>query len=158
GLAPATVAGIRREVCPTAQNDQLNKRVGRDGRVRPSVPAAQRSRIEALDRKRPDSSLREVAAATGSSPETGPTGRQSRSASAEATTTDGCPSLTPVTEDARPEGPELDHRDQAFDSLPSGILFVDWFAANGVDEAWREWLHTIPLSRIYEIADECRKR
>lgn len=63
GLAAKTIGAIRR--CSTAENPQLNTRVGRDGRIRP-LNAAEGRRIAAeLMAERPDASLREIASAAG---------------------------------------------------------------------------------------------
>ncbi len=67
GLAAKTVKEIR--VRSTAENPQLNARVGRDGRVRVK-DAEQRDRIAAIIAQRPNASLREIAREARASPST----------------------------------------------------------------------------------------
>ncbi|WP_456085588.1 ParB/RepB/Spo0J family partition protein [Lentzea atacamensis] len=63
GLAPATVAAIRRR--STGFSTQSNTRIGRDGRVRPLNSAEGRRRAGAVLAARPDTSLRQVAEIAG---------------------------------------------------------------------------------------------
>lgn len=62
GLSAKTVCAIR---CATADNQQLHKRLGKDGRVRPLNAAAGRQLASELISRRPDASLREIAEAAG---------------------------------------------------------------------------------------------
>jgi lambda repressor-like predicted transcriptional regulator len=68
GLSANTVAQLRER--PTGQIDQLDARVGRDGRKRPVNSAERRALAAKLMRKDPDSSLRDIARRAGISPET----------------------------------------------------------------------------------------
>ncbi|MFI9588362.1 hypothetical protein ACIHCQ_42790 [Streptomyces sp. NPDC052236] len=68
GLSANTVGAIRRR--STLQNEQLNARVGSDGRVRPCNGAEGRQLAGDLMRANPEASLREVAKAAGISPAT----------------------------------------------------------------------------------------
>lgn len=61
GLSPKTVGNIRR--CSTEENRQLNGRVGRDGKARPTNPARGRLRAAELLEQHPDLSLRQLARA-----------------------------------------------------------------------------------------------
>lgn len=61
GLSHKTVANIRR--CSTGASRQLNERVGRDGKARPTNPAAGRLRAADLLAQNPDLSLRQLARA-----------------------------------------------------------------------------------------------
>ncbi|MFC0435070.1 ParB/RepB/Spo0J family partition protein [Kutzneria buriramensis] len=63
GLAPNTVAGIRRRA--TAQSAQLHARVGRDGRSRPVNGASGRKLAGELIAVNPEASLREIAKVAG---------------------------------------------------------------------------------------------
>jgi hypothetical protein len=60
----------------------------------------------------------------------------------------GKPRATPPWED-----------DRAFTSLDGGARFLTWFNTTSVDEAdcWRH-LSEVPLSRVYMVADEARRR
>jgi hypothetical protein len=68
GLAPGTVAGLRRRAGSEARAGTA--RIGRDGRVRPVSPAEGRRRAQQELRNRPDASLRQIAQAAGISPAT----------------------------------------------------------------------------------------
>ncbi|WP_280427290.1 ParB/RepB/Spo0J family partition protein [Nocardia brasiliensis] len=68
GLATKTVAAIRQ--CSTDDLPQLNTRLGRDGKVRPTDAVEGRKRAAALMIEHPESSLREIARQAGVSPAT----------------------------------------------------------------------------------------
>ncbi|OOK65172.1 parB-like nuclease domain protein [Mycobacterium kansasii] len=61
GLSHKTIANLRR--CSTGENRQLNGRIGRDGKARPTNPVEGRLRAAELLGQRPDLSLRELARA-----------------------------------------------------------------------------------------------
>ena len=63
GLAAGTVAAIRRR--STGQNEQLNARVGRDGRIRPLRATEGRLRASQVIAANPGASLREIAEQAG---------------------------------------------------------------------------------------------
>ena len=63
GVSSSTVASIRRR--STAQNGQLNARVGRDGRVRPTDSAEGRLRASEEIERDPSASLRQIAKVAG---------------------------------------------------------------------------------------------
>jgi ParB-like chromosome segregation protein Spo0J len=89
GLAAKTVAAQRKR--PDEDKQQLDVRVGRDGRARP-INGAQRRQIAAsLMAQNPEASLREIARQAGISPETvrDVRARQSRSQPAAASQPDG---------------------------------------------------------------------
>ncbi|SCX28046.1 ParB/RepB/Spo0J family partition protein [Mycolicibacterium fluoranthenivorans] len=67
GLSDKTVAGIRRA---TADHPQLQHRLGRDGRNRPTSPAAARQLAAELIQHHPEASLRDIAQQVGVSPST----------------------------------------------------------------------------------------
>jgi ParB-like chromosome segregation protein Spo0J len=68
GLAAGTVAGLRDR--SKTEDDQLDGRVGRDGRERPANPAERRRMAAEIINEHPEASLREVAEKAGISPET----------------------------------------------------------------------------------------
>jgi hypothetical protein len=39
-----------------------------------------------------------------------------------------------------------------------GRSFVKWFRASNVDVEWKDHLAAVPLSRVYEVVDEARRR
>jgi hypothetical protein len=48
--------------------------------------------------------------------------------------------------------------DAALHSTAEAETFARWFKRTKVGGEWRDLLHGIPLSRIYEVADEGRRR
>ena len=169
GLSPRTVARLRED--PRARGPRANARygtgrVGRDGRVRPIDPVATRARIaEELDR-RPDASLRAIASVVGASPETVRSVRNEIRAAAAPTSPAVAPdcaaaaNVLDVLSRARKGPVGLDCRDdRAFTDRDGGPQFVDWFDGAAVELAdlWR-YVDAVPLSRVYVIADEARRR
>ena len=126
-----------------------DRRLGVDGRRRPVDREALRSRIEAVARADETASLRTIARLTGASPETVRAVRAGLRACADS----GAASVPEVEVDRTAETA------QAFASTESGRQFVDWFARTGIgpEEAQR-YGADIPLNRVYEVADEARRR
>ena len=170
GISPKTVARLREELVAGARRNGSSSstkgRVGRDGRTRPLDALGARRRIREELRRRPDASLRSIANAVGASPETVRNvrnevraGRDVRARTRSATT-HGEPEATVLglLSRQRRTGAAL-RGDRAFIDCDGGQQFVAWFDATSVDPA-QLWQHvgTVPLSRIYEIADEARRR
>ena len=164
GVSPKTVARLRREHARRSPQQVPARRVGRDGRVRPIDAAELRARITEELIRRPEASLRSIAASVGSSPET------VRSVRGKLRTAAGAPvaaDCAPVDTDAKVLGlltrrAHTGHRvegDDAFTTREGGCAFVDWFDRTAVESA-DHWVHvaSVPRSRIYEIADEARRR
>ena len=168
GLSPKTVARVRREAGGekngrTRAAARNYKRVGRDGRQRPVDSSAARARIAEELERRPNASLRAIASTIGVSPETvrsmreklrngrGPSTGAAGSAEPEAAV---LAVLTPKRHRSASLG-----RDRAFTDRDEGRKFVNWFEATCVDDA-DLWEHAgaVPRSRVYEIADEARRR
>jgi ParB-like chromosome segregation protein Spo0J len=167
GLSPKTVARLRRETDRGTGAGRTaagaKKRVGRDGRQRPVDAGAARVRIAEELERQPDASLRSIASAVGVSPETVRTVREKLRAGALRTTDRVGPGepenvVTAILARKRHPGRPLD-RDRAFTDRDDGRQFVDWFEATSVDDAdlW-EHASAVPRSRVYEIADEARRR
>jgi ParB-like chromosome segregation protein Spo0J len=68
GLSDKTVSGLRSRA--TADDQQSDTRLGRDGRLRPLNSAARRQQAAELILEKPEAGLREIARATGLSPAT----------------------------------------------------------------------------------------
>jgi hypothetical protein len=103
--------------------------------------------------------LREIARLTGTSPATVRAARSSLAAvSKPADLPDGA-----RDESARPSS-EFDCRsrlwssDSALLSTVEGKGFANWFERTDIGDESRDFLLGIPISRIYEIADEARRR
>ena len=178
----------RAEETSTAEIVQLERRVGRDGRNRPAKPAEQRQRIiEALS-ETPGASLRSIASRTGASPATvravrqrvgnGSPGHPARlvapdpSPPADGTSTvapdDPAAVLGDIADDTElaetvdigswPAG-KVWASDTACSSAEGSMKFARWFDRTRVDvSACLRHLADVPLSRVYEVADESMRR
>jgi hypothetical protein len=38
------------------------------------------------------------------------------------------------------------------------MAFVRWFEETTIGDEWRDFLDRVPISRVYEVADEARRR
>jgi hypothetical protein len=159
GLSAKTVARIRREAASRGHIERSRVRVGRDGRSRPVEPGTVREQIAHAIFDHPDKSLRAIAASVGASPETVRSVRRSVGQPAadkveapEVTLPRLLPFLSPT-----PRKVEWS-QDRALSSCPSSEDFLTWFESTEVGEEWAEHVDTVPLSRVYEVADEARRR
>ena len=168
GVSPKTVARLRHGTTAASGPGSLSSngraRVGRDGRVRPLDPAAARARIAEEVKRQPQASLRAIARVVGASPET------VRSVRNEVRGLSGAPSApTSKSSDSeaivlgllsrkRPAAPPL-RADRAFTDREGGESFVGWFDSASIAhvDLWQQ-IESVPLSRVYEIADEARRR
>lgn len=145
-LDAKTVASIR----ATAEVPQSRGRVGRDGRERPSDPSIVRQQVADLIREHPEASLRAIAREAGTSPSTVRDVRRrlvERSVSARAEHTPG-PSPTDVL-----------GADASLVNAPNGQALLAWLQRTEVrDEEWESLLDELPLSRLYVVAEEARRR
>jgi hypothetical protein len=165
GLSPKTVGRVRAaQVGRGGISGDLVARVGRDNRVRPLDPVAVRSRIVEALSDQPDASLRVVAAAVGVSPETVRLVRMNLRSGA---TFDAAPSVAavPTAElvlslpQPPPPAPPTWDDDLALATCDGGVDFLAWFERTCVDPtSCAEIREVVPLSRVYEIADEARRR
>jgi hypothetical protein len=157
GLDHKTVARLREQVrSPTGENPRSDVRIGRDHRARPIDPAGLRVRIAAALADSPEDSLRQIAHRVGASPETVRDVR-ARLARGE----------DPVPSGARPApaGPALPPpsvewpawaADSACRSVPDAAEFGAWFDQGAASVDWPGFVEVVPLSRVYEIADQAR--
>ncbi len=168
GVSPKTVARVRDGQGASAGSRRRAKpvlgRVGRDGRVRPVDSEAVRTRIAEELARRPDASLRAIAQVVGASPETVRSVknklRTGQTAAPRRTSGDPAPEATVLgllsrkQRQARPW-----QEDRALAAGDGGVKFVEWFDATSVDpvDSW-EHVGVVPLSRVYEVADEARRR
>jgi ParB-like chromosome segregation protein Spo0J len=162
-LSPRSVGKLRGTSAAGAA--EMSYRIGRDGRGRPVRPESTRSRIIDAVQSNPDASLRTIAQAVGASPETVRRVRQSLEQRDQRHPSDvaGAPSqlnvvsLTPIAGSLI--APSLrSGADSAVTSTPDGKHFADWFDRTGLDTNWRSHALAVPLSRVYEVADEARRR
>jgi hypothetical protein len=161
-VSPKMVSRVRRERAGRSRQPASagDTRVGLDGRRRPVRPELMRLRIEQELRKNPEASLRTIAGAIGVSPETV---RGVRTRLRSGTKEEARSLVTEPVLGLGSEGGTLSialstEGDPAFASSSSAQAFVNWFDARGMTEDWHNHVHAIPVSRIYEIADEARRR
>jgi len=129
----------------------MGHRIGRDGRRRPVRPIDLTARIEQAIEQNPEGSLRAIAmAAGGASPET------VRRVRARHQTQAGR-----VVEFAGEE-PARENRDWRNDTALAASedteRFAQWFTSTDLGDEWHQYVWSIPISRLYEIADEARRR
>jgi hypothetical protein len=164
GVSPKTVARLRGELARTSPRENPARRVGRDGRFRPVDPAELRARITEELAQRPEASLRSIAAAVGASPETVRSVRgklrvaERGSVVTEPTTVDTEAIVLGLLTRRAGTGHRLEG-DRAFSTREGGGEFIEWFDSTAV-EPTEHWAHvgSVPRSRIYEVADEARRR
>lgn len=161
GISPNTVAQARIRVMETFDGDhsRLHVRVGRDGRARPLDAAAQRAKILEALMERPNDSLRAIAGRIGVSPETV---RRVRSALVKPASIESITSHPTRTVDfllaERRTQPQW-RADLAFSSCEDGAVTAAFMERTAVSEAdLGGHVLAVPLSRVYEVADEARHR
>lgn len=176
GLSPATVASLRAAAShpeeDPSEGDGGTVRLGRDGRSRPVDGGALRHRIASAIQDDPDASLRTIARRVGASPETVRSVRiqlaQGDDPGPSVGTTRPTTAMKAVTHLYEPDDLLLRSRatpartwqdDSACSSTSDGAAFAAWFEQHSLDGyGWREFVHAVPLSRVYEIVDEARRR
>ncbi|MDO8364668.1 MAG: hypothetical protein Q7V88_17390 [Actinomycetota bacterium] len=161
GVSPKMIARVRAGATSPEPIHGAEKRVGRDGRARPVRAGAMRSSILQMLEQQPDASLRTIASALGVSPETVRSVRREREVCSESPARVVSRQFGALVDEflARPrrESPAPWRGDSAFSSTTEGETFVAWFeSTHVVDHPSR--IDEVPLSRIYEIADEARRR
>jgi ParB-like chromosome segregation protein Spo0J len=183
GLSGKTVARLRREAVdsehPMAQVVGLERRVGRDGKLRPVQSAELRDRIVKALEENPTGSLRAIAAIAGASPETVRTVR-SRQGGDSSVAVEGPgpfrgdiervePAVTSLpavmayltlVSPERAVGPNGREwgSDAALLACGDGGEFARWFEAHEVGEEWHSFVWRVPVGHIYEVVDEARRR
>lgn len=155
GLSPKTVARLRSRA--TEDSAQTRERVGRDGRVRPVDATEVRNRVADAVRSDPNASNRAIAKRTGASPATVRDVRERLSR--------GESELPSVVEQRRQRSQpasRVSSEPSEQDAQRQTVVpehFTAWFDERHVDDAdWQSFVATIPISRVYEIADVCRRR
>jgi ParB-like chromosome segregation protein Spo0J len=153
GLSPKTVGRLRARA--TVDSPQLRARLGRDGKLRPVDPAEVRKRVAEALRSDPSASNRAIARRAGAS---------------QATVRDvrdrlqrGMSEVASLEERRRrrQRPPSATPQHQRAPRRPDVVLdeFVDWFDARHIDDTdWRQFVDTIPIGRVYEVADIARQR
>jgi ParB-like chromosome segregation protein Spo0J len=173
GLSDKTVGRLRRVA--TGGIVAVDRRVGRDGKVRPVQSGQVRDRVRQALAANPGGSLRAIAAVAGASPETVRSVRASLLTGDDRSRRDGqpplqlrpsqVPALSVLPALAPPDGAEESTAeshdwlaDPALNSCGDGGDFARWFAASNVTDEWHNFIWTVPLGRAYEVVDEARRR
>jgi hypothetical protein len=160
-LSPKTVGRLRLSVVGSAPGEQRADEVreGRDHRLRPARPGSVRGRVVEALREQPDASLRTIAAVAGASPETVRLVRMNLAADPVIECR-----VAPPGEPSGPDGPAggddaIDWAsDAALASAPGGDDLLTWMAQTRLDPSDLEWAQSVPLSRVYVLAEESRRR
>jgi hypothetical protein len=154
-LSPRTIAAMRRTVTTLDRPaGPLEQRIGTDGRLRPADPAASRRRIAEALLAQPDASLRMIAQQLGTSPETVRSVRQRLS------NPDPTPCVDVVDGSATQScEPGWWRSDAALASTDDGRQLAKWLTVTDVEaSASAETLRSVPLSRVYALSSEARRR
>jgi ParB-like chromosome segregation protein Spo0J len=156
GLDHKTVARLREQVRrPTGEIPRLDVRIGRDHRARPVDAASLRVRIAAAISQTPGDSLRQIAKRVGGSPETVRDVR-ARLARGEDPVPTGARTGEERAMARAPATWPTWMADTACCSAPDAADFAAWFDQAGGITDWQKYVEAVPLSRIYEIADQAR--
>ncbi len=151
GVSHTTVAVLRRTV--SAADGKV--RTGRDGRRRPVDPSLGQAAVARVMAENPTASIRQAAGAAGVAPSTV---QRVSAGLARSQTPASAPIVLDITGEAHgPVGALL--ADRALRSFPAGTEAVSWLARTAVSvEDLHAHLRNLPLSRVYVVADECRRR
>ena len=141
GLSPKTVGRLRTRA--TVDSDQPRVRVGRDERARPVDTEQLRLRVAETIEGDPTISNREITRRTGASNSTVRDVRlrleQGRKVTPKAGRT------------------TADDTKKASSNSSVAADITTWFEQHCiVGEDWRTFVNAIPISRVYEVADQCR--
>ena len=171
GLSPRTVGRLRGTSDPTTDIAGQQRRIGLDGRVRPTRPEENWLRTLEAVKTEPEASLRSIADRVGTTAETvrkakrsleqdgSYRGRKPRPGSSrpdELPSAAGPFGAAGVGIAVKPLAPSA--TDSALISTPDGQRFADWFDSTEPGSPSGGFAMVVPLNRVYEIADEARRR
>jgi ParB-like chromosome segregation protein Spo0J len=188
GLSDKTVARMR----PARRRDDhrggvivdIERKVGKDGKARPTNSRALRDRIELALEENPQASLRAIAAAAGASPETVRSvrarcleaGSPRGAGSAHRTRAPGTVDAASGPVDRASGGVDRDRAatkgsaaavipgcssweaDQALLTCGDDGEFARWFGRNRIVDEWHAYVWRVPVGRIFDVVDEARRR
>lgn len=158
GISTKTVADLRTRLATLLGPREIvgvDFRIGRDGRRRPVDARARRAEIADALRENPDASLRDIARLVGVSPETV---RSVRARLSELELGDDVPFPEGFGAGGRWTANGDWRPDVAFTSRDDGVAVADFFERTRVGSDDFDHTASVPLSRIYEVADEARRR
>jgi ParB-like chromosome segregation protein Spo0J len=151
GLSHTTVALIRK----TLNTVDVRVRTGRDGRRRPVDTLAGQMSVARVVAENPSTTVRDAAAAAGVAPSTAHRVRARLRRREEIPALAMALAMAPSTE--RVEA--LTRLDVRTPSAEPEAGAASWLAVTTVNmEDLHTHLESLPLSRVYEVADECRRR
>lgn len=154
GISPRKVAQLRKAVlrqCPP------EARLGRDGRLRPVDASTGRLQAAQIIQEQPNAPLREVARRAGTSVGTARDVRH-RLTQGRHPLPDRARVGSPPTAVTSARG-YVWSTDRAVAASDIGAAFVTWFEASDIrSELWRRFTEKLPLSRLYLVSDESRRR
>jgi DNA-binding CsgD family transcriptional regulator len=154
GMSPKTIARLRRALAA----DDPDLRIGRDGRVRPVDATQGRLQAAAIIERHPAASIREVAELAGTSSGTVRDVRRRL--------TQGRHPVPDRARENRESGRGATSRarhdwskDAALRASDRGEVFVEWLDRTRIaSDDWQAFVDTLPLSRLYLISEESRRR
>ncbi len=153
GVSHTTVAVLRRSLAAA----EAQVRTGRDGRRRPVDPSLGRAAVARVMAENPTASIRQAAGAAGVAPST-----VQRVAAGLARSQKPPLPRVALTVRATVWGPDDDLAagpGPALHGSLEGAEVATWLARTAVSvEDLHAHLGSLPLSRVYEVADECRRR
>jgi ParB-like chromosome segregation protein Spo0J len=160
-ISPKTVGRLRPKGKTVADGGihplEERTRIGRDNKWRPVHDASLRARVAEAIRQRPDASLRQVAKLVGASPETVRIVRMNLDTVPGPDEASRRPAA--IADSGTNDHPGPWKHDLALVSSDHGDDFVAWFDRTTLTgEECSDFIELVPLSRIYEIADEARRR
>jgi ParB-like chromosome segregation protein Spo0J len=149
GLSHTSVARLRRIFEGAEPNSSSPSRLGRDGRRRPLDPAPGRTQVARAVAEHPSATIRETADIAGVAASTAQRVMAGlRRSGTTASPADGAPTRRLVLT----QHPSLG-------SSPELSEVASWLERTAVTpEDFRTYLEAMPLGRVYEVADECRRR
>jgi ParB-like chromosome segregation protein Spo0J len=160
GLSPKTVGRLRERA--TVDSAQSRARLGRDGRLRPVDPSAVRRRVAEALRTDPGASNRAIARRAGASQATVRDVRErlSRGLSELASVGNRRRSRkagpTPAPPAAAAQAAQAAAAPVPGDGAPGD--FATWFEVRHIEDShWQRFVDVVPIGRVYEIADACRR-
>jgi ParB-like chromosome segregation protein Spo0J len=162
GVSGSTIQQLRGRY-RTSETDGAvlaTRRIGVDGKARPTDRIKLRHQIRTAIEANPDASLRVIAARTGASPTTVRTVRQALNSSPPPPVDDVIAAPDPLATMRHSRGSEkVWTSDSACSSAGAAFAFALWFDQTRVDPSvFQRYADTIPLSRVYEVVDEASRR
>jgi ParB-like chromosome segregation protein Spo0J len=159
GISAPTVAKVRR----AESGSSSDERVGLDGKRRPAKAGVVRQRVLEALQANPAGSLRAIAAVANTSPETVRLVRKTMSLVSD--------HVSPIRAEAGAASVQLQEpnqvdgvdrtawrNDHALTTCANAEDLLEWLESGAAVYDWPAYTGSVPLSRIYEIADEAQRR